>query len=325
MNPFEVLMRTKKYILLDGAMGTMLFDVGLESGASPETWNIKHPELVRVVHRKYIDAGSDIILTNSFGGTRYRLKLHQLEAEVRELNIAAARNARLEADSANRNIVVGGSIGPTGELLAPLGTMTFDEAKNAFAEQADALTVGGVDVLWIETMSDLNEIKAAIEGAMSVSDLPIVATMTFDTNGYTMMGVSPEAAVKALSQYNLAAIGANCGNGPGEIEQVIRKMHDLFPDVPLVAKSNAGIPEWKNDVLVYNGTPEIMGEHVHHVINLGAKLIGGCCGNTPDHIKVMAEAINSPKNLVGDELIFQEPVLENSTPKTVRKRRHHRN
>jgi methionine synthase I (cobalamin-dependent) len=266
-------------------------DAGLEQGYAPEAWNVEHPDRVRAVHRAYIQAGSNVILTNSFGGTHFRLKLHNFQDRVVEFNRAAAQNARAEADAAGHPVIVAGSMGPTGELLEPMGTMTFEEAKVAYAEQAGALAEGGVDVLWIETMSDLNEVKAAIEGAQSVSDLPLVATMTFDTHGHTMMGVKPEQAVEFLKAYDLTAIGANCGNGPGEIEAVVTAMRTVAPDVPLIAKANAGIPHWEGSELKYDGTPEVMANYAARVRDLGANLIGGCCGNTPAHIQAMAEAL----------------------------------
>jgi len=291
MNRLKVLLETEPVILLDGAMGTMLMAAGLVSGGAPEEWNVLYPERVRAVHRQYIEAGSRLILTNSFGGNRYRLALHNLQSRVFELNQAAARNARLEADAAPRLVVVGGSMGPTGELLEPMGTLTMQDARQAFAEQAAGLADGGVDVLWIETMSDLNEVIAAIEGARSVTDLPIAATMTFDTRGHTMMGVSPQKAVQVLSQLDLVAVGANCGTGPDELEPVILKMRQANPELILIAKSNAGVPRWQDNQLSYDGTPEVMAQYAIHVRELGARLIGACCGSTPDHLRAMAEAL----------------------------------
>jgi methionine synthase I (cobalamin-dependent) len=291
MNKFEELLRSPGPVLLDGAMGTMLMDAGLEQGDPPEGWNVIHPERVRAVHRGYIQSGSRLILTNSFGGTRFRLELHNLQDRVRELNQAAAQIARAEADAAPHTVVVAGSMGPSGQLMEPMGTLTYEGAKAAFAEQAAALAAGGADVLWIETMSDLHEVKAAIDGARAVSDLPVVATMTFDTHGRTMMGVKPEQAVEFLQGFNLSAIGGNCGNGPGEIEAVINAMRAAGPEVPLVAKANAGLPYWEGGELKYDGTPEVMGNYACRVHKLGAKFIGGCCGNTPDHIKSMSAAL----------------------------------
>ncbi len=294
MNKLQHLLDTNETIVLDGAMGTMLFAAGLQAGAPPEEWNVTHPHRIRVVHRHYVNSGSQIILTNSFGGTRYRLKLHNLQDRVYELNKAAAQNARAEADAAGRLVLVAGSMGPTGELLAPMGTMTFDDAKAAFAEQARGLAASGVDLLWVETMSDLEEARAAVEGARSVTALPIAATMSFDTNGRTMMGVTPAQAVRTMQGWGLVAVGGNCGNGIAEIEGVIDAMHRAAPDVRLIAKANAGIPQWRNNELLYDATPPVMGRYAQRVRALGACFIGGCCGNGPDHIAAIAAALREP-------------------------------
>ena len=294
MNKLEQLLTTTDTVVLDGAMGTMLFAAGLVSGASPEEWNVSHPDRIRDVHRAYITSGARVILTNSFGGTRYRLKLHHLEDRVYEFNRAAARNARAEVDAAPHLVLVAGSIGPTGELLAPMGNMEFADARAAFAEQARGLVDGGVDLLWIETMSDLEEVRAAVEGVRAVSDLPVCATMSFDTNGRTMMGVTPAQAVQTMKEWGLAAVGGNCGNGIGEIENVIDAMHRAAPEVRLIAKANAGIPQWRNNQLLYDATPPVMGHYAQRVRALGASFIGGCCGNGPDHIAAISEALRSP-------------------------------
>jgi methionine synthase I (cobalamin-dependent) len=292
MNPLEKLLETGNPILLDGAMGTMLIDAGLEPGDSPETWNIDHPERIAAVHREYIQAGSQVILTNSFGGTRPRLAMHSIGDRGLELNRAAAQIARAEADVVPHTVVVAGSMGPTGQLLAPMGTLTIDDAKKVFAEQAQGLLEGGVDIFWIETMSDLNEVKAAVAGIRSVSDLPISATMSFDTHGHTMMGVNPAKAVEALSPLDILAIGANCGTGSDELEEAVKSMRDAYPDAILVAKANAGIPQMTADGdVIYNGSPEVMAQYALNIREIGAKLIGGCCGSGPAHIHAMAEAL----------------------------------
>lgn len=290
MVQLQTLLDTNTCLVLDGGMGTMLFAAGLTLGTSPEAWNIDHPDRIRAIHRAYIEAGAQVILTNSFGGTRFRLKGRKAD-DLAVLNRAAAENARAEADAAGHPVAVAGSMGPTGEMLAPLGATTGEQAKEAFAAQAKALAAGGVDLLWIETMSDLNEISAAIEGAQSACDLPIVATMTFDTHGRTMMGTTPAQAIAALSKYNLAAVGANCGNGPDEIEAVIAAMREAAPQAILIAKANAGLPKHVDGKIVYDGTPEVMADYAHRVQNLGAQLIGACCGSTPDHIRAIAGAI----------------------------------
>ena len=299
------LLATSETVVLDGAMGTMLFAAGLVAGASPESWNESHPDRIRDIHRQYIQAGSQIILTNSFGGTRFRLKLHNLQGRVHELNRAAARIARLEADNAPHLVLVAGSIGPTGELLVPLGNMEFSSAREAFAEQARGLVAGGVDLLWIETMSDLEEVRAAVEGIRSVTDLPVCATMSFDTNGRTMMGITPERAVRTMSGWGLDAIGANCGNGTDELEDVIHAMHREVPDVTLIAKANAGLPQWRDNVLYYDATPSSMGEYAQRVKALGASLIGGCCGNGPEHIRAIADTANVPLPIAKRETLLQ--------------------
>ena len=291
MNPLNEILATEEIILLDGAMGTMLIAAGLQQGESPDLWNVNHPERVKEVHRAYIEAGSRLVLTNTFGGTSIRLRRHNLQDRSQELNRTAAENLREVVDAVSYPVVSAGSMGPTGEMMKPMGPLTFEEAKSAFSEQAKALTDGGVDVIWIETMSDLNETKAAIEGAREVSDLPITASMTFDTNGFTMMGVSPQQALEALRAYNLTAIGANCGNGPDEIEGVIKKVHTLDPDVVLIAKANAGVPKMVQGEVTYDGTPEVMADYAKKVRALGARLIGACCGSSPEHIRAMAEAL----------------------------------
>ena len=279
-------------VLADGAMGTMLFSLGLQHGDAPESWNLAESEKVKQVHRGYIEAGSQIILTNTFGGNGLRLALHNLSDQVVPLNKAAAANAAEVAENVGGPVVVAGSMGPTGGLLEPLGELTMDEMISTFSEQAAALVEGGVDVLWIETMSDLGEVRAAVEGARTASpQIPIVATMTFDTAGHTMMGVSPEKAVEALEQLELAAFGANCGNGVEEIEEVIRKMHTVNPDATLVAKANAGIPHLENGVAVYGASPEMMAAYAERAIAAGAKIVGGCCGSTTDHIRAMAKTL----------------------------------
>lgn len=282
---------SQSYMLLDGAMGTMLFNKGLASGSSPDEWNLSHSEEVRSVHRMYIDAGSQIILTNTFGGSRLRLAQHHLESNTCSINKAAAENALEEAKAGQRKVYVAGSMGPTGSLLKPYGPLEPTQVSDTYAEQAEALRDGGVDLLWIETISDLNEITLAIEGAQSATDLPICATMTFEKNGRTVMGVKPEQALERLIIFEPLALGANCGTGPEEIEAVIEIMHQRNPDIPLIAKANAGIPQMIGGQVAYDGTPEIMAEYARNIKQIGAKLIGACCGSTPEHIAAMSNAL----------------------------------
>ena len=282
------LLDTDRPILADGAMGTMLFASGLEFGDPPEVWNITHPDIVRRVHRGYIDAGSRILLTNTFGGNRFRLSMHGNEKRVDELNRTAAILLRAEVDVARADAIVAGDIGPSGQIMAPLGTLDFDEAVDGFKEQARSLVAGGVDVLWIETMSALEEIHAAIEGARRAAPLiPIIATMTFDTRGRTMMGVTPEQAAEALIGWGVDAIGGNCGNGPDELVPVVQKMHSVAPDAVIVAKSNAGIPELVEMRTVYRTGPEEMAVRAMEFRDAGARIIGACCGSTPEHLRRM--------------------------------------
>lgn len=279
-------------VLADGAMGTMLFSYGLALGDSPELWNVERPEQISGLHREYIEAGAQIILTNSFGGNRERLALHGLADRVRELNLAAARLAQQAADAAATPVVVAGSIGPTGGILAPLGELSFEAARAAFLEQARALAEGGVDVFWIETMYDLDEVRAAVEACREAApELPIIATMTFDSAGHTMMGVSPQAAVQALQDLQVHALGGNCGNGPAEIEAALSAMRSADPHTVVIAKSNAGVPHLEAGVPVYDSTPEHMAAHALRARELGAGIIGGCCGSSPDHIRAMAAAL----------------------------------
>lgn len=288
MDRLSELLERRKVVLGDGAMGTMLHQAGLTVGA-PEQWNVKRPEVVLGIHQAYIEAGSDFISTNTFGGTRNRLKLDELQDRVAELNEAGARLAR---EAAGERLVAG-SVGPTGELMEPLGALTMDGARESFAEQARALKAGGIDFALIETMSALEEVQAAVE-AVQGANLPAVVTMSFDTNFRTMMGVKPVTALATIAGWGVRVIGANCGNGPAEIERVMTEMSGARPaGVALMAKSNAGMPRWKDDRITYGGTPDVMADYARHVAALGVRIIGGCCGSTPEHIVAMRKAIDA--------------------------------
>ncbi|HLV35599.1 MAG TPA: betaine--homocysteine S-methyltransferase [Spirillospora sp.] len=289
---FQDLIAGGEPIVADGGMGTMLFSAGLKRGEAPELWNSERPDVVRRIQKAYLEAGAQIILTNSFGGNRVRLGMHGLAGRVTELNREAARLARIEADAAPQPVVVGGSVGPAGTMLEPLGELAFDEAVAIFEEQARALAEGGVDVFWIETMSDLEEVRAAVTGCRRASAaVPIVTTMTFDTKGRTMMGVTPVQAVQTLRELGAAALGANCGNGPAEIEGVIEAMRQIDESAILVAKSNAGLPRMVGDAAVYDATPDDMAAYARRVRARGARIIGACCGSTPEHIRAIAAAL----------------------------------
>jgi 5-methyltetrahydrofolate--homocysteine methyltransferase len=293
MLTIQELLKNRDYVITDGAMGTVLFAAGLEQGDPPELWNLKHPERVAEVHQAYLQAGSQIILTNTFGGSRLRLALHNAESEVSAANLAAAELLRKVADQSDKDIIVAGDMGPTGEVLAPYGELAFQDAKEAFREQASALIAGGVDLIWIETMSDLEEVRAAVEGTREVSkEIPMVTTMTFDTHGRTMMGVTPEQAFETLSGFGVAALGGNCGNGPEEIIDVVTKMRAIDQETVLVAKANAGIPELVQGKAVYRATPETMADYAIQSYQAGARVIGACCGSTPDHISAISQALS---------------------------------
>ena len=286
------LIHRKGLVLGDGAMGTMLQRAGLTDGSAPELWNVAHPEAVRSIYQGYCQAGSDFITTNSFGGNCFRLKLHQLQARVFELNQAAAALAR---QAAGPERLVAGSVGPSGELLEPLGTLTMEAARAAFAEQAAGLAAGGCDFILIETMSALEEVQAALEGARQAANLPVAVTMTFDTNFRTMMGVTPARAVTSLHQWGVTVIGANCGNGPAEIERIMWEMAQARPEgAILMAQSNAGLPRWKAGEISYDGTPQVMAEYAQRMRALGVQVIGACCGSTPDHLRAMRAALDGP-------------------------------
>jgi 5-methyltetrahydrofolate--homocysteine methyltransferase len=278
-------------VLLDGSMGTLLQDRGLADGGAGELWNVDHPDRVREVHEQYADAGARILTTNTFGGTRPRLVMHGLEARVHELNEAAAALARKVADE--RGLLVAGDLGPTGELLEPLGTMTQADAQEIFAEQLRGLRDGGIDLVVVETMSDLGEVEAAVAAAHEVTpDLPVIATMSFDTNLRTMMGVRPADAVTAIAAMRVDAVGANCGRGPADMETIAEQLAAARPEgLLLVAQTNAGLPQVVGDHFEYDKTPTDLADHAQVLHKLGIDLVGACCGSTPDHIAAMHEAL----------------------------------
>ncbi len=296
-NKLSSLLEQKPVLLLDGATGTNLFSMGLQSGDSPEFWNVDHPDRIAKHYRSFIDAGSDVVLSNSFGGTSYRLKLHDGQDRVHELNSAAARILCEEVEKSGREIVVAGSMGPTGEILEPAGSVTIEQAQAAFTEQAFALKDGGVDVLWIETISSLEESHAAIRGA-SAAGLPIVLTLSIDTNGRTMMGVTAADLVNLQKELDvpLTAFGTNCGVGAAEVVAAIMNMSktagEFGMQAVLVAKGNCGIPEWIDGEISYSGTPELMATYAKLAMDSGARIIGGCCGTTPTHVASMRAAID---------------------------------
>lgn len=280
-------------LVADGATGTMLQRMGLPAGQAPERWMIDQPEAIRSLHQAYINAGSDLFLTCTFGGSAYRLASHGLADRVVEVNRRAAELAR---DTAGDRCFVAGDIGPTGQLLAPLGAATPKEMAEAFSQQVQGLVEGGVDFLLIETMSDLGEAQAAIEGARRVSDLPIICSFSFDTHGRTMMGLRPAQVVQALAE-KVQGVGANCGKDPAEYVGFMQAMRqaalDAKADLILWAKPNAGLPRMVGGEAVYDATPEQMAAIAVQLREAGAQIIGGCCGTTPVHIQAMVRALKA--------------------------------
>jgi len=313
MNILQQQIDEKGYLLADGATGTNLFAMGLTSGDAPELWNKDEPEKIRALYRSFIDAGSDIILTNTFGGNRYRLKLHNAQDRVEELNSLAAKIAREEADKESRKIIVAGSMGPSGELIQPLGELTIEDCEQAFYQQAKALVNGGADVLWIETMSARDELEAAIRGA-SQTGYPVAATLSLDTNGNTMMGISPRELVAICNNNELVAFGTNCGVGASEVVASIVSSNQENPKAPLIAKANCGIPEFVDGEIAYNGTPELMADYAVMVRDAGASIIGGCCGTTPAHLVSMRAALDKTPVSSQPDLALIEAKLGDVSP-----------
>ena len=280
----------ERVLVADGAMGTMLQAAGLAPGAPAELWNRERPDEVRAIHAAYAEAGADLILTNSFGGTRIKLQRHGLGAEAAILSRLAAELAR-EAAGSGRYVL--GDLGPTGELLEPLGKLTFAEVRDAYAEQAEALAAGGVDAILVETMSDAQEARAAIAGAGDACALPVICTFSFDRGQRTMMGVKAADLVPLWRDEGLLAIGANCGHSLEDTLSVIAELHELLPDVPLVAKPNAGVPVLGEDGKTYfNFGPREMATFAERYLHHGVRIIGGCCGSTPAHIEALRQAVS---------------------------------
>ena len=292
MNNFLKILEEKSHILADGATGTNLFAMGLETGDPPEPWNVDHKDRIRALHQGFVDAGSDLFLTNSFGGTSFRLKLLSLEKRVFELNKAAGLIAREVADQADRRVIVAGAMGPTGEMIEPHGLMTPKEAADAFKAQAEGLAEGGVDVLWLETMYAMEELEAAMEAVKDIG-LPVCATMSFDTAGKTMMGITPSNLAKRSKDLNLSGFGANCGIGAPDLLATINDISkNVDPGTVVISKANCGIPEFVDGNIMYSGTEELMSQYVQIAMNSGAKIIGGCCGTSFDHVKAMRKAMD---------------------------------
>ncbi|MBI5935634.1 MAG: homocysteine S-methyltransferase family protein [Chloroflexi bacterium] len=284
-------LQSGEILVADGATGTNLQKVGLVSGQTPETWVLDQPEKIQALAESFVDAGSDIILTCTFGGTRLRLRESPLAQRVAEINQRAAEIAR-KAASKRSNVLVAGSLGPTGLLLKPYGPATTDEVAATFEEQAKALAEGGVDLLVIETMFALDEAKSALEGARRVTDLPIVVSFSYDRGVRTMMGTKPAQVTSAFFGAGANVIGANCGTTLENMEAIIKEYKAAAPEAILWAKPNAGLPEMGPDEqALYKITPEEMGAFAKRYVKAGAQIVGGCCGSTPAHVAGIVSAV----------------------------------
>jgi 5-methyltetrahydrofolate--homocysteine methyltransferase len=290
MPDFLKKLNSNRLLIADGATGTMLQKAGLPIGVAPERWNLENPNAVLNHYLAYIDAGSDIILTNTFGGSYIRLKRDNLENDCQNINLRAAELAR---QAAGGSVIVFGDLGPTGELISPLGLLSENEVVDSFAMQVNALVQGGVDAILIETMSDLTEAKAALKAAKQVTNLPVIISFSFDTRGRTMMGVKPDQAAEEIWPLGVTAIGANCGRTLSETLKAIQEIRTAVPEAVLFAKPNAGLPKMDGSELIYDVTPNIMAEYALKFIDEGVKIFGGCCGSTPEHIKAITATIQS--------------------------------
>lgn len=286
------LVSARGHLVGDGAMGTLLQERGLEPGEAGERWNIDRGQEIADIHRAYAEAGSRVLTTNTFGGTAARLAMHGLDDRVGDVNRQAARIAA--AAASDFGALVAGDVGPSGELIEPLGTLSAEAAREMFAEQAAALAEGGADFILIETMSDLAELEAAVLGARDAApQLEVAATMSFDTNRRTMMGVAPAQAVLRLTELEVAAAGANCGRGPADMEIVMAEMADARPEgLLLLAQTNAGMPHLHGDHFEYDVGPQELADHVDRLRGMGVEIVGACCGSTPAHIAAIAAALS---------------------------------
>ncbi|PJE28229.1 Bifunctional homocysteine S-methyltransferase/5,10-methylenetetrahydrofolate reductase [Pseudooceanicola marinus] len=288
------LLQSRDWLMADGATGTNLFNMGLTAGDAPEIWNVEHPDRIRTLYRSAVEAGSDIFLTNTFGGNASRLKLHGAQSRVSELNRIGAELGREVADAAGRPVVVAGSVGPTGDIMAPMGPLTHETAVEMFHEQAEGLKAGGADVLWLETISAPEEYRAAAE-AFKLADMPWCGTMSFDTAGRTMMGLTSEGMARTVEKLDNPpiAFGANCGVGASDLLRTVLGFSALGIERPIIAKGNAGIPKYEDGHIHYDGTPELMAEYAVLARDCGATIIGGCCGTMPEHLEKMREALST--------------------------------
>lgn len=309
MSKLAQMLESRPHLLADGATGTNLIPMGLDSGQAPELWNEDHPERITKLHKMFLDSGSDIILTNTFGGTSRRLKLHQADDRVADLNERAANIAGEAIAKSGRDVLLAGSVGPTGDLFVPLGELTYEGAVEAFIEQMEGLKSGGVDMAWIETMSAIEEVNAAIEAANAVG-LDYAVTTSFDTAGKTMMGLAPATLGDEMNALDKvpAAIGSNCGVGASDLLVALLELTETAKDIPIIAKANAGIPRVSGDKVIYTGTSSLMGNYATLAANMGVQIIGGCCGTAPEHLVAMREAIDT--HVAGEKPTAEEIIAE---------------
>ncbi len=289
-------LQSGEILISDGATGTYLQRHGLEPGGCPEEFNASHPDVVRGMAKDYFDSGSDIVLTNSFGGSRFMQKKYGYENRVVEFNELAARHAAGQKPDSDH--YVAGSIGPTGEMMEPLPDGVSEAAMyDALAEQAEALAHGGADTILIETQMALEEAVTAIRAAKDTTPLPVFATMVFDLGPrgfFTMMGVTPERAAAELRAAGADVVGANCGNGIDRMLDLAKQMRDADDGLMLI-HSNAGIPDMKNGQIIYNESPDYMARRFKRLADMGINIIGGCCGTGPDHIRALRAAVKDAK------------------------------
>ncbi len=289
---------TGKTLVADGATGTMLMTAGLPAGAPPEAWNVENPEQILHLHQAYLDAGSQIILTNTFGGSRIKLDKAGYGAQTHEFNRQAGILARQAAASRGGTAFIAGDLGPTGEMMAPFGPLTYEQALECYREEAAALAEGGVDFFWIETMSDLEEARAALTAVREAAPgLAVFCSLSFSGRGKTMMGLDARQAAEELWPLGLSAIGANCGKGLDIIEPVLNQFAEALPGVPLIAKPNAGLPRLVDGKTLYDTPPDTFAARIQEFTRMGARVVGACCGSNPEYIAAIRARLSKKEDV----------------------------
>jgi homocysteine S-methyltransferase len=318
-------------LLGDGAMGTMLYARGVPLDACFDVLCVNDTQLVQSIHAEYISAGADCVETNTFGANRFKLGVHGLAGRVREVNRCGAKLARDVRETMGRDVFVLGSIGPLGKYLAPLGSIEADEARAAFREQAEGLVEGGVDALIVETLSDLVEMGLAVEAIRSVTELPIVCQVAFTDDGVTFLGRAPAEVARALRELPIEGLGANCSVGSSVLYDILVQMLPEAGTLPVVIQPNAGLPSRAGERLIYLSSPAYMADYAARMITAGARMVGGCCGTTPQHIRAMRQAVDrvapgrtvvqaeSPRRARVEDV--EPPALSTTAPLTVLERR----